>query len=147
MKAIKCSLSLALFIFLCSCGITDQKDETVELKGLPIQEEFSIDDFFHLHKVVQLETKDEVLLSANPAKIRMIEGFLYVLEKNGQSGFPGLYVFDLDGKWVKHLGFQAEELPFDKINDFDVGKTSDELVLLDSFQSKLYYLNRNAWRF
>jgi hypothetical protein len=130
--------------FLCSCENSKNSNQTIDLRNLPIQAEYALDYFFDMQKIVQLETNDKVLLSANPAKIRMIEGFLYILEKNGQSGFPGLYVFDLDGKLVNHLDFQAEELPFDKINDFDVGKTSDELVLLDAFQSKLYYLNRHS---
>ena len=127
-----------LIILLLAASCNSAVDSTeVRVGEAEETETISLDDYFSVDQVIQLETTDDVLLSHMPTKVRLFEDKLYVFDKRNRKD---LFIFNLNGKLIKHINFvNADTARFKNVVDLDIIESSKSLAILDLGSRKVYF--------
>ena len=132
---------LTILLLAGSCNSSADSTE-VRVGEAEEIETISLDEFFSVDQVIQLETTDDILLSHMPTKVRLFEDKLYVFDKRNRKD---LFIFNLDGSLIKHINFvNADTAHFRNVVDLDIIDSSKSLAILDIGSRKVYFYELDA---
>lgn len=101
-----------------------------------VMPDLEVTDYFSLDRIINLESTDNSLLNNHLDKVVLYREKLYVLDSHIGKG---LYVFDMDGKFINRIVEEKDgPLQMTMIKDFVIDPVNEEIQLLDMVVQKIF---------